>query len=88
MTAKEALYKRVSPIIGAFDCGNMTCDDVAAYSAKKLQLNVAPKNARVALDSFLAGVERTKKVTQNPMRTGDSAGHGGFTVIDDYLKGN
>lgn len=88
MSNKQKLYDRVSPVIGAFDHSLMTCEEMSAYAAKKLKLNVPRGMASVALDSCLSGIERVKATRKDVSNTavGDSA-FGEFDPIDNYLNG-
>lgn len=83
---KNKLYDRVSPIIGAFDCALMTSEDLAAYAVKKLKINAPKGHAATALDSYLAGVERTNAAKVQAAKVGDGA-FGDFDPIDKYLQG-
>ncbi|WVW37750.1 DUF2213 domain-containing protein [Aeromonas phage Gekk3-15] len=86
MAAKDALYRRVSPIIGAFDHASMSCDDLVDYSNKKLGISAKRVHGRIALDSYLMGV--SKASVQNPQKkAADAALDGSNSVIDNYLKG-
>lgn len=87
MASKQKLYNRVKPVIGAFDHSLMTCEDMAAYAAKKLKINVPKGSASIALDSFLSGAERSKVAAKPVTHAGDAA-FGSFDPIDNYLKGN
>lgn len=85
IAAKNALYERVSPVIGAFDHALMDHAQMADYAAKKLKLNAPKGSAVYALDSYLKGVEKAKaNVVQ--AKVGDSDGFGNFDPIDQYLN--
>lgn len=55
IAARDALYAKVSPFIGAFDHASMTADALAAYAVKKLEVPCAAGSERVALDAWLHG---------------------------------
>lgn len=83
MSERDSLYKRVSPIIGAFDCSTMSAVDLAAYSAKKLGLKVEAKHARPALDAYLMGVKRQAPVAPVSLKAADAAE---CSAIAQFLK--
>lgn len=85
MANKQKLYDRVSPIIGAFDHSLMSCDEMAAYAAKKLKLETPKGGAGIALDGYLKGYERKEAAKKQSQSVGDSA-FGDFDPIDTYLK--
>lgn len=84
MAAKQSLYGRVSPIIGAFNHAEMSCDDLVDYSNKKLGIKANRVTGRVALDSYLMGVSKATKAPA--ARAADSA-VASHDAIDQYLKG-
>ncbi len=80
VNSRDALYQRVSPLVGAFDHAEMTRSDVATYACDKLNLkNIPHGTEQVALDGYLSAraaqsVGRTatyamdtKNKTQNPI---------------------
>ena len=84
MAQKQRLYDRVSPVIGAFDHALMTAEDMAAYAAKKLNINAPKGMATFALDSYLAGAERAS-AARKTKQVGDSA-FGTCDPIEKYLQ--
>lgn len=70
IAARDALYAKVSPFIGAFDHASMTADQLAAYAVKKLEVPCAAGAERVALDAWLHG--RTPD-SKKPAFAADSA---------------
>lgn len=52
---REQIKKEVEPLIGCFDCAEMTADEVALYSCEKLGLKATKDNADAMLTGFLAG---------------------------------
>jgi predicted phage tail protein len=70
IAARDELYAKVSPFIGAFDHASMTADKLAAYAVGKIGLQVAAGAERVALDAWLHG--RTPDSKQ-PAFAADSA---------------
>lgn len=85
---KDSIYKRLSKVVGTFDCATMDAASVAKYGIKKLGIKCADGFEFDALDAYLAGREQGIKSAPAPIQTkvGDSA-----TVdapeIDAYLKG-
>ena len=75
IAARDALYAKVSPFIGAFDHASMTADALAAYAVKKIGLTVAAGQEVVALDAWLHG--RTPD-SKKPAIAADS----GAAVVD------
>lgn len=75
IAARDALYAKVSPFIGAFDHASMTADALAAYAVKKIGLTVAAGQEVVALDAWLHG--RTPD-SKKPAFAADS----GAAVVD------
>ena len=88
MANKDKLYNRVKPIIGVFDDSLMTCEDLAVYAAKKLNINAPKGSASIALDSFLSGAERSKVTATKPVTNAFDSTFGAFDPIDQYLKDN
>lgn len=73
IAAKDAIHKRVSPIIGTFDHSKMTASETAAYAVKKLGLK-APKGAEmIALDNYFIGTALAKSTTKAPSSTTKAA---------------
>lgn len=83
MAKRDRLYKRVSPIIGAFDCATMSCDDLAEYSAKKLGLNVNRNIAATAVDAYLMGSQRSTNTAK--AKAADSVVT--HDAIESYING-
>ena len=55
IAARDELYRKVSPFIGAFDHASMTADQLAAYAVKLLAVPCAAGAERIALDAWLHG---------------------------------
>ena len=70
IAARDALYAKVSPFVGAFDHASMTADQLAAYAVKKLEVPCTAGAERVALDAWLHG--RTPD-SKKPAFSADSA---------------
>lgn len=51
---KDGLVTTLSNFVGTFDSKDMTLDEVAAYGATKLKLNVAKGTERAALEGYFA----------------------------------
>lgn len=76
---RDNLYKKLSPVIGAFDHAEMSLSDMAKYGAEKIGLD---HKSVEALEGYLAGVASAKSVKATGM---DSAPKS--SEIDAYLKG-
>ncbi|WGN90776.1 prohead core protein protease [Burkholderia phage vB_BglM_WTB] len=92
LAAKDRIYKRLSPVVGAFDHAAMDARQVAAYGVKKLGLKGVPKGSEMlALDMHLGGLEKAKAANANAVRQGvaaDSAGPAEVTsAFAAYLNG-
>lgn len=80
---RDNLYKKLSPIVGAFDHSEMSLSDMAAYGAKKLNLTAMDSaSALPMVEGYLVAhsVKATAVVTAM-----DSAKNS--SEIADYLKG-
>lgn len=80
IAARDALYQKLSPVVGAFDHADKSLDDVAAYGVKKLGLACDSGAELATLNGYLAGVAKSASKTVAM----DSA-KGDF--VDTYLKG-
>ena len=54
LTDKNALYEKVSLIVGAFDHSAMSSADLASYTCKKLGMSIEKGQEKAALNGFLA----------------------------------
>lgn len=61
LTDKNALYDKVSPIVGAFDHSVMSSSDLAAYACKKLGMSIEKGQEKAALNGFLAAYKAPKE---------------------------
>lgn len=59
---KDKLYKRLSNVVGVFDCAAMDSKEVAAYGAKKLGIKCAKGQELVAIETFLDGLAKGQKI--------------------------
>ena len=85
IAAKQKLYQRLSPIVGAFDHDEMTLRDMAAYGLKKLGASEA-RDPVSALDYYLAGRGQAA-VQAQPRGPRDSARDSGeSSFLDTYLQ--
>lgn len=84
MSRREKLYKRVSPMIGAFDHAAMSSEQLAEYSAKRLGVTFGKGGAAQALDAYIMGVERASK---KQSKVADSAEPLHHDAIDAYING-
>lgn len=53
LAARDALVRRVTPLIGVFDHAGLTEAEVASYAVKKLKLNAPAGLERATLDGYL-----------------------------------
>lgn len=86
--AKDSLYKRVSPLVGAFDHRAMDARAVSVYGVKKLGIKCADGQEMVVLDAYLSGIEMANKAakTAPQKRAQDAAPK--CDELEDYLKGS
>lgn len=61
LTDKNALYDKVSPIVGAFDHSAMSSLSLASYACKKLGISVEDGQEKAALNGFLAAYKAPKE---------------------------
>ena len=64
IAARDALYSKLSPVIGAFDHAEMDIKTMAAYGAKKLGLT---HSSVEAVEGYLAGAASAKVVVASGM---------------------
>lgn len=85
---KDAIYQRLSKVVGTFDCATMDAAAVAQYGVKKLGIKCKDGAEFDALDAYLAGRDQGMKAAPAPAHTkvGDSA-VADAPEIDAYLKG-
>lgn len=76
---RDNLYKKLSPVIGAFDHAEMSLKEIAAYGAGKIGL--AHKSVE-AVEAYLVGAASVKVVTAHGMDSKVNS-----SQIDSYLKG-
>lgn len=88
---KDRLYKRLSPIVGAFDHAEMDSAQVVLFGVKELGIQCAAGTERIALDAYLNATEAANKAAQDfvPSKgyAADSASTSGCPELDKYLKG-
>jgi 8-oxo-dGTP pyrophosphatase MutT (NUDIX family) len=83
--AKNALYARLSPVVGAFDHAEMTLSEMAAYGLKKLDAPACDAPT-VALDYLLNGRAQVAATLAAPRGAAhDARVSTGDTFIDKYL---
>ena len=75
---KDNLYKKLSPVVGAFDSAEMSLDDMAKYGAAKLGIS---HSSVEAVEGYLQGVASSKAVSMG------MDGAINTNEIDTYLKG-
>ncbi len=78
MGKRDALARKLFPVVGVFDHSEMTPAEVAAYGCKKLGLSPAKGNEAATLDGYLAGVnaaggQRVTKSTTHAMDGADAS---------------
>jgi 8-oxo-dGTP pyrophosphatase MutT (NUDIX family) len=82
--AKNALYGRLSPIIGAFDHSEMTLPAMAGYGLKKLGVAAEAADPVTALDFLLVGRSQAQVAPASGQRTfAQDAGSDSF--VDKYI---
>lgn len=69
---RDALYQRVSRVVGTFDHAAMTHDKVAKYGVKKLGIKCADGHEVTALDAYLLGTEKATASAVTVKKVGDS----------------
>ena len=70
VAARDALAAKLVPHIGTFACDSMDLGEVAAYGAKKLELNAPKGQEAVAVESYLAGLAKNAAKQTFAMDTG------------------
>lgn len=76
---RDNLYKKLSPVVGAFDHAEMSLDEMAKYGAEKIGLD---HKSVEAVEGYLAGVATAKTVKATGMDSTPKS-----SEIDAYLKG-
>lgn len=62
LSARDAMYRKVSPFVGAFDVSAMDSEDaVAAYACKKLNLKTGKGFEKATISGYLANREPVSK---------------------------
>lgn len=84
IAVRDALVRRLTPHIGAFDHAEMTLQDAAVYGCEKLGVKVAPEAALPALEGFLTA--SPQPVAAARARMGMDAANGS-TLVSGYLTG-
>lgn len=86
---RDALYARVSKVVGAFDHAAMSHDKLAKYSVKKLGIKCGDGAELIAIDAYLNGVEAAGKAAisaeKSTKKVGDSMPSS--SELDAYLAG-
>lgn len=82
---RDQLYKRLSPVVGAFDHAAMTPEKVAEYGLKKLGLKADKGREMHTLDAYLSGLEAGKKTNPSTKAKTSDAAHS--DELDAYLAG-
>lgn len=82
---RDELYKRVSRVVGAFDCAAMSHDKVAKYGVKKLGIKCADGHEVTALDAYLLATDKAAETAAKPKIVGDSMPSS--SELDAYLAG-
>lgn len=82
---RDALYQRVSRVVGTFDHAAMTHDKVAKYGVKKLGIKCADGHEVTALDAYLLGTEKAtaQAAAVTTKKVGDSVVSS--SELDAYL---
>lgn len=82
---RDELYKRVSRVVGAFDCAAMSHAKVAKYGVKKLGIKCADGHEVTALDAYLLATDKAAETAAKPKIVGDSMPSS--SELDAYLAG-
>ena len=82
---RDALYQRVSRVVGTFDHAAMSHDKVAKYGVKKLGIKCADGHEITALDAYLLGTEKATAAAVTVKKVGDS--EVSSSELDAYLAG-
>lgn len=87
-TKKTALYKRLSNVVGVFDCAAMDSKEVAAYGAKKLGLKCAKGQEVSVVETYLDGLARGQKIVAEKTVKEAAAmdSRSSCAEIDNWLK--
>ncbi|MEG0207042.1 DUF2213 domain-containing protein [Citrobacter sp.] len=85
---KEKLYKRLSNVVGVFDCAAMDSKEVAAYGAKKLGIKCAKGQETVAVETYLDGLAKGQKIVAERAVKEAAAmdSRSSCSEIDNWLK--
>jgi len=81
--AKNGLYARLSPIIGAFDAAEMTLPAMATYGLKKLGVTAEASDPVTALDFLLVG--RAQAAPAPGVRAFAQDAAAGTTSVDGFF---
>lgn len=84
--SRTQLYQRLAPIVGAFDAGEMSAAEIAAYGLKKLNLTVPSDDGSkvAAINCWLAGRDLATNPDAGRRGAMDS---GGNSIVDRYIRG-
>ena len=85
---KNKLYKRLSNVVGVFDCAAMDSKEVAAYGAKKLGLKCAKGQEYGAVETYLDGLAKGQKLVAEKAAIEAAAqdSRSSCSTIDNWLK--
>lgn len=84
---KDALYKRLSKVTGAFDSAAMASTDVAKYGVKKLGIKCKDGAEFDALDAYLTGLERGNTMQQQATVKSATDSAATSAELDAWIKG-
>ncbi len=84
---KDALYKRLSKVTGAFDSATMASTDVAKYGVKKLGIKCKDGAEFDALDAYLNGLERGNTMRQQTTTKSAADSAATSAELDAWIKG-
>lgn len=76
---RDALYGKLSPVIGAFDHAEKSLDEVAKYGVKKLGITCSEGEELATLNGYLAGSAKTASTVTMDSKQGD--------FVSKYLEG-
>lgn len=85
--AKNRVYDRLSPLVGAFDCRAMDSASVVNYGLKKLGLKAEKGTEAAVLNAYIDGVNKSASVQLDATKAADSAATGkGCDAINAYIN--
>lgn len=84
---REKLYKRLSPIVGAFDHSEFTLDELARYGVDKLGIKASKGQETIVLSSYLDGLTRGSSQKVNIAADSVKVGNDSNNYFNELLQG-